>query len=152
MSNSSFNSAKSSNPENGYVTIDSDSEKTDRTSAVDTEFLELEAILPTLAAQLPDAPEIEQLKAWKQNLGWLSTLRQASRVLMAAIAPDTFRVTYANDYFCRFFGMESTSTGFLPQEITLFDLFSNLEEAKVRQWYRRHLLDQFLRQDRKSVV
>lgn len=146
MSNSSFNSAKSRNPENGYVTIDSDPEKTDRTSAGDTEFLELEAILPTLASQLPDAPEIEQLKAWKQDLGWLSTLRQASRVLMAAIAPETFRVNYANDYFCRFFGMESTSTGFLPQEITLFDLFSNLEEAKVRQWYRRHLLYQFLRQ------
>lgn len=146
MSNSSSNYPEKKSPENGYLTIDSDPEKTNQISAADPEFLELEAFLPTLASQLPDAPGMEQLNAWKQALGWLSTLRQASRVLMAAIAPETFRVTYANDYFCRFFGLSSTSTGFLHQEITLFDLFSNLEEAKVRQWYRRHLLYQFLRQ------
>ena len=142
MSNSSSNYPEKKSPENGYLTIDSDPEKTNQISAADPEFLELEAFLPTLASQLPDAPGMEQLNAWKQALGWLSTLRQASRVLMAAIAPETFRVTYANDYFCRFFGLSSTSTGFLHQEITLFDLFSNLEEAKVRQWYRRHLLYQ----------
>lgn len=149
MSNSSANSANSakiSRPENGYATTDSVPENNNQTSPGETEFLELEAILPTLASQLPDAPKIQQIKTWQQDLGWFTTLRQGSRVLMAAIAPETFRITYANDYFCRFFGMKSTSTGFLRQPITLFDLFSNLAAAKVQQWYRRHLLAEFLRQ------
>ncbi len=146
MSNSSSTNTNSNNPENGHLTVDSGAEKTNQTSAADPEFLELETVLSTIASSPADVLKSQQTKAWKQHLWWLSTLQQANRVLMAAIAPETFRVTYANNYFCRFFGVKSTRTGFLSQEITLFALLNNLEEAKVRQWYRRHLLVQFLRQ------
>lgn len=145
------NSEQKLERENGYLVIHQYPQRKGRQSSgdkqsEDKQVVEFEEILPALASKLPGSPEVEQLKAWKQDLGWLSTLRQASRVLMAAIAPGSFRITYANDSFCHLLGIAATSSGFLNQEITLFDLFEDLDEAKLLEWYRRHVLYQLLRQ------
>ena len=140
------NSHEKVDRENGYAIAHQYPDRQNRKSSQDRQFVEFEEMLPALNSQLPGSPEIPDLKAWEQDLGWLSSLRKASHVLMAAIAPGSFRITYANDYFCRLFGIPVTSTGFLNKEITLFDLFPALEDAKLREWYRRHVLYQFLRQ------
>ena len=140
------NSQEMFDRENGRQIADRYPPRKNPNSEEEKQVIEFEEVLPVLASQLPDPLEIEQLQAWKQDLGWLSTLRHASRVLLAAIAPGSFRITYANDYFCRLFGIPSTNSGFLNQEITLFDLLENLDEVKLHEWYRRHVLYQLLRQ------
>jgi hypothetical protein len=143
------NSKEMFDRENGHLIIHQQSQRKNRNSSEEKQVLEFEEFaetLPALASKLPNSPEIEQLKAWKQDLGWLSTLRQASRVLMAAIAPGSFRITYANDYFCRLFGITATNTGVVNQDVTLFDLFADLDKASLLEWYRRHVLYQLLRQ------
>ncbi len=141
-----LNSQEMFDRENGNPIANRYTQRKNGNYSEEKQVVEFEEVLPVLASQLPDTLEIEQVKAGKQDLGWSSTLHMGSRVLLAAIAPGSFRIIYANDYFCRLLGIPSTSSGFLNQEITLFDLFEDLEEAKLREWYRRHLLYQLLRQ------
>jgi len=66
----------------------------------------MEQLLEELAAKVPIPAEIECLKTWKQDLERLFQFLGSSRVLIAAMAPGTFALRYANAAFCRLAGWE----------------------------------------------
>jgi hypothetical protein len=60
-------------------------------------------------------------------------LSQTRRLLVAAIDPNTFVLHYANEAFCRLFGIEIDATGALCREIGLFDLIPQLDKQRIQQ-------------------
>ncbi len=108
-------------------------------------------MLQTLAVQVP-SEKIEGLQAWRQELDWLSCFQRSTRLLMAAIEPQTFRLRYANEAFCRLTGIEapilaveSAGDDGPHQGIGLLDLFPDISEVAAERLYRRHLLHLALR-------
>lgn len=108
-------------------------------------------MLQTLAVQVP-SEKIEGLQAWRQELDWLSCFQRSTRLLMAVIEPQTFRLRYANEAFCRLTGIEAPILAGEPTEadsqhkgIRLVELFPDINEAAAERLYRRHLLHIVLR-------
>lgn len=108
-------------------------------------------MLQTLAVQVP-SEKIEGLQAWRQELDWLSCFQRSTRLLMAVIEPQTFRLRYANEAFCRLTGIEAPILAGEPTEadsqnkgIRLLELFPDINEAAAERLYRRHLLHIVLR-------
>ncbi|HEY9872447.1 MAG TPA: GAF domain-containing protein [Candidatus Obscuribacterales bacterium] len=85
--------------------------------------------------------EIQERQDWKPSMDWLSRFQPYSRLLMAAIAPDTWTLRYANDHLVNLMGISPAPTGDLgSMGIRLFDVFPDLEDATREQLFRRHLL------------
>ncbi|HIK27641.1 MAG: GAF domain-containing protein [Oscillatoriaceae bacterium SKW80] len=108
-------------------------------------------MLQTLAVQVP-SEKIEGLQAWRQELDWLSCFQRSTRLLMAVIEPQTFRLRYANEAFCRLTGIEApilagepTGADSTHKGIRLQELFPDISEATAERLYRRHLLHIVLR-------
>lgn len=108
----------------------------------------MEQLLEELATKVPSqSAEIECLKTWKQDLDRLFQFLGSSRVLIAAMAPGTFALRYANAAFCRLAGWEGTPLGtestnglFTGIGITLLEIFEDGDGKTAEQLYRRHLL------------
>ena len=65
--------------------------------------------------------------------------RRSTRLLMAAISPDTFTITSANDAFCHLVGRSVV-------ESQLLDLFNEKDQSLFQQLYRRHIWHQVRKQ------
>lgn len=108
------------------------------------DWLQLQQCLHALQAQLPHAPELNQLQAWVENLQWFSTFHHSSQLLIAVIDPCSLTLQYANDYCRRLLNIASNSCsisgGKSPHLRTLLkQRLSDSDYNAVLQLYRRHL-------------
>ncbi|NER93649.1 MAG: GAF domain-containing protein [Symploca sp. SIO1B1] len=79
------------------------------------------------------------------KLDWLQHCHRYSQLLMALVEPNTFKVQYANDYFCQLTGLTTKETSLAEQEIRLTDLLVNFQTKAIESLYRQHLLLLILR-------
>lgn len=83
---------------------------------------------------------------------WLTIFQRSTRLLMAAIAPGTLTLRFANDAFCQMVGIDPTQLDPSPNGsdrnsvIELLNLFSKPDQLVFKQFYRRHILHQVLQQ------
>ncbi|NET59579.1 MAG: GAF domain-containing protein [Symploca sp. SIO2E6] len=80
-----------------------------------------------------------------QELEWLRNFHHHSQLLMAVVEPNTFKVQYANDYFCQLTGVTTTGTNLAELDIRLPDLLADSQTQAVESLYRQHLLLLILR-------
>lgn len=83
------------------------------------------------AAALVALPSRNGKELWQE--------RRSTRLLMVAIAPDTFTITSANNAFCRLVGRSVA-------ESQLLDLFNEKDRSLFGQLYRRHIWHQVRKQ------
>ncbi|MDX2244389.1 MAG: GAF domain-containing protein [Leptolyngbyaceae cyanobacterium bins.302] len=123
----------------------------DQRKAEEFDWLQMQASLQTLQAQLPDSPELHQLQAWIDHLAWFSTFHQTSQLLIAVIDPLSLTLQYANEYCCQLLNIASVANA-SPDAPTpylrplLKQLLSENDYAAVLQLYRRHLFHFLLQQ------
>jgi hypothetical protein len=80
-----------------------------------------------------------------QTLDWLIHFQRHSQLLMAVVEPGTFRLRYANDYFCSLMGIGGTYSDISEREIQLPELLPDFKSATVDSLYRQHVLHLVLR-------
>ena len=93
-------------------------------------------------ADLPE-PVVVMSNAMSEAPDWFETWQRQSRVLLAAIAPQTLDLQYATDSFCQLLG------GLTPQATAATAWLDRLEATDalaVQRLYRQHILYVLLRQ------
>lgn len=105
---------------------------------------QLESVFGHFDRQQPVSEELAQLKTWKDNLDRLSGFWRSSRLLMAAVEPQTQTVRYANHAF-RQLSQEMGDEVTLDRQIGLADLFPDWGEGDGLSLYRQCLLHLVLR-------
>lgn len=80
-----------------------------------------------------------------QRLNWLLHFQNHSQLLIAVVEPATFKLLYANDYFCSIMGIAGTYSDLDEGEIKLSDLLPDLKGVAVESLYRQHVLHLVLR-------
>ena len=89
--------------------------------------------------------EAPTLPTSNQRLNWLLHFQNHSQLLIAVVEPATFKLLYANDYFCSMMGIAGTYSDLDEQEIRLSDLLPDWKGAAVDSLYRQHVLHLVLR-------
>jgi len=80
-----------------------------------------------------------------QELDWLRNFHHHSQLLMALVEPNTFKVQYANDYFCQLTDIPTTNSNLAELDIRLPDLLADWQSKAVESLYRQHILLLILR-------
>jgi hypothetical protein len=116
------------------------------------ENVNFDRVLQKLETQIPqpilphaDLPQqdLQQLRTGMQERDGLNSFGRSSRLLMAAITPQTFAIYEANETFWQFAG-RSPDTG-LTYSANLFDLFPEHNTAALQDLYQRYVLYLILR-------
>ncbi len=89
--------------------------------------------------------EATNLQSLTQRLNWLLHFQNHSQLLIAVVEPGTFKLLYANDYFCSMMGIAGTYSDLDQRAIRLSDLLPDLKGAAVDCLYRQHVLHLVLR-------
>ena len=84
-------------------------------------------------------------QASTQTLDWLMHFQRYSQLLMAVVEPGTFKLQYANNYFCSLMGVSETYSDLGAPEIRLLDLLPDWKGTAVESLYRQHVLYLVLR-------
>jgi hypothetical protein len=105
---------------------------------------ELQGVFAQLDTPLAHSEEFDRLQTWKENLDRLSCFWRSSRLLMAAIEPQTQVVRYANKTF-RQLADEIAGESSIERGVSLLDLFPDWGETEARSIYRQCLLHLVLR-------
>jgi len=87
----------------------------------------------------------DHLQLTTQPLDWLIHFQHHSQLLMAVVAPGSFTLRYANDYFCSLMGIAGAYSDLGSREIRLPDLLPDFKGAAVDSLYRQHILHLVLR-------
>lgn len=140
---------QTSKPENNHQAEEPKSKGTKENGSSVPINLSTSVRLFPATTQLPQTEEAAEVmrngSTRKQDEAGLRSFQRQSRLLMAAIAPGTFTVRYANDYFCRLTGIGETAKDLTGKEVRLLDLFPDLRDSAAGFLYRRHLLHLVLR-------
>jgi hypothetical protein len=86
---------------------------------------------------------LQQLRVGMNERDGLNSLGRSSRLLMAAIAPQTFAICEANETFWQFAGRSIDSD--LNRPTDLFDLFPEPNTTALQDLYQRYVLYLILR-------
>ncbi len=80
-----------------------------------------------------------------QESDWLRNFHFYSQLLMTVVEPNTFKLQYANDYFCQLTGINKTDSNLVERDILLPDLLPDWQNQAVDSLYQQHLLVLILR-------
>jgi hypothetical protein len=105
---------------------------------------QVEDVFAQLDPQRPPSAELDRLKTWKENLDRLSGFWRSSRLLMAAVEPQTHIIRYANQTF-RQLAEDMGDDASLERGMNLLDLFPNWGETEAISLDRQCLLHLVLR-------
>ncbi|MGB3236755.1 MAG: GAF domain-containing protein [Geitlerinemataceae cyanobacterium] len=108
---------------------------------------QLEDVFAQFDPQLSPSEDLDRLHVWKENLDRLSGAWRSSRLLMAAVEPETYIVRYANETFRQLadeMGGDA-SIASIDRPSSLQDLFPNWGETSEPSLYRQCLLHLVLR-------
>ncbi|RMG13299.1 MAG: GAF domain-containing protein [Cyanobacteria bacterium J055] len=105
---------------------------------------QLEEVFAPFETYLSPSEDIDQLQTWKGNLDRLSAAWRSSRLLMAAIEPQTYQIRYANEAF-RQLTQQVGDNDAIASEIGLFDLFPDWGDTEGELLSRQNLLYLVLR-------
>jgi hypothetical protein len=105
---------------------------------------QLEGVFTHLDPQLPQSEGVDRLKIWKENLERLSCFWRSSRLLMAAVEPQTLIIRYANQTF-RQLTEEVGDDVSLNRQTSLVELFPDWGETEAQVLDQKCLLHLVLR-------
>ena len=93
----------------------------------------------------PTTDNGQQIVDTAQELDWLRNFHHHSQLVMAVVEAESFKVQYANDYFCQLTGIAAKDSNLAELDIRLPDLFPDWQSQAVDSLYRQHLLLLILR-------
>ncbi|MCT7948526.1 GAF domain-containing protein [Ancylothrix sp. C2] len=109
-----------------------------------TKAKKINSVLQPVALPASQMPEIDQHQAKTHNFDWLTGSPSSQRLLIAAIHPNNFTLTHANETFCRLTGTDTHTLETKPTQLT--EIFADFDTPQENRLYRQHLICQIFKQ------